>query len=147
MFNPAYAWTGKNSCNIELTPIVDVAAEPKKFLGKTLAMEGTFYSFSTLPLDYPAAMRSSKDFIGIVLSRPDYLEIPLVELKLAVPIKKFKDDSLSGLEHGDVIQVRGKVYAVALGEPWIELDSIVVVKKSPSEDRDFGLDSPGDEED
>jgi hypothetical protein len=70
-------------------------------------------------------MRSSKDFIGLVLSRPDQQDIPLVELKLAAPLKMFKDNSIN-IEHGDIVILKGKVYAVALGEPWLELDSIEV---------------------
>ena len=114
-----------NKCKEETVALIDLVADPKKFLGKKVVIEGEFNSFSTLPLDYAKAMRSSKDFIGLVLSRPDQQEIPLVELKLAAPLKMFKDNSIN-IEHGDVVILRGKVYAVALGEPWLELDSIEV---------------------
>ena len=117
------ALSGK--CKEETVALIDLVASPKKFLGKKLLITGEFNSFSTLPLDYAKAMRSSKDFIGLVLSRPDQTDIPLVELKLAAPLKMFKDNSIN-LEHGNIVILRAKVYAVALGEPWLEVDSIEV---------------------
>ena len=86
---------------------------------------GEFNSFSTLPLDYEKAMRSSKDYIGLVLSRPDQPDIPLVELKLAAALKMFKDNSIN-IEHGNKVILKAKVYAIALGEPWLEVDNIEV---------------------
>lgn len=116
-----------SKCAGEPTSLTDLVGNPAKFLGKKILIEGEFYSFSTLALDYEPAMRSSKDFIGIVLARPDHGEIPLVELKLAAPLKIFKDNSVS-VEHGNKVLVKGKVYAVALGEPWIDIEDFSVVK-------------------
>lgn len=114
-----------NKCKEDTVPLVDLVSEPKKFLGKRVLIKGEFNSFSTLPLDYEKAMRSSKDYIGLVLSRPDHSEIPLVELKLAAPLKMFKDSSIN-IEHGNKVILRAKVYAVALGEPWLEVENIEV---------------------
>ena len=114
-----------NKCKEVTVSLIDLVANPKQYLGKKLVIEGEFNSFSTLALDYPKAMRSSKDYIGLVLSRPDQKEIPLVELKLAAPLKMFKDNSIN-IEHGNIVVLRGKVYAVALGEPWLDIDSIEV---------------------
>lgn len=116
-----------SKCIGDPTPLVDLVSEPAKYLGKKIVLEGEFYAFSTLALDYEPAMRNSKDFIGIVLARPDHEEIPLVELKLAAPLKIFKDNSIS-LEHGHKVLVKGKVYAVALGEPWIDIEEFSVVE-------------------
>ena len=114
-------------CLGEPTELVDLVSEPSKFLGKKIVLEGEFYSFSTLALDYEPAMRSSKDFIGLVLARPDQTEIPLVELKIAAALKTFKDKNLN-LEHGNKLAIRGKVFAVALGEPWVDVEEISLVE-------------------
>ncbi len=114
-----------NKCKEPSVPLKNIVAEPKKYLGKTVFIEGEFYSFSTLALDYNRAMRSSKDFIGIVLARPDKKEIPLVELKLAAPLKMFKETSLN-VEHGNRVTLKAKVFAVALGEPWLDVEEIEV---------------------
>ena len=84
-----------------------------------------------MPLDYKPAFRSSKDFIGMVLSRPDQKQIPLVELKLAAPLKTFKEEDIS-VEHGDVVRLKAKVFAVALGEPWLEVQDIEVLEGEES---------------
>lgn len=118
-----------NKCLEASTPLVDIVAEPKKFLNKKIYLEGDFYSYSTLALDYPKAMKSSKDFIGIVLSRPDAAEIPLVELKIAAPVLLFKDTNLN-IDQGDRIGIKAKIYAIALGEAWLDAESIEIIKKN-----------------
>jgi len=110
-------------CLGEPTELVDLVSEPAKYLGKKIVIEGEFYSFSTLALDYEPAMRSSKDYIGLVLARPDQTEIPLVELKIAAALKNFKEKNIN-LEHGNKLAIKGKVYAVALGEPWVDVEEI-----------------------
>jgi hypothetical protein len=114
-------------CLGEPTKLVDLVSEPAKFLGKRIVIEGEFYSFSTLALDYEPAMRNSKDFIGLVLARPDQTEIPLVELKIAAALKTFKEKNIN-LEHGNKLAIRGKVYAVALGEPWLDVEEISLIE-------------------
>ena len=123
-------------CNEETVDLKKLIFKPESQKNKTINIEGQFYSFSTLPLDYPKAFKSSKDYIGIVLSRPDLKQIPLVELKIAVPIKKFKDKSLSMLEHDDLVRIKAKVYAVALGEPWLEVLSMEVQKNSNTDNNE-----------
>lgn len=113
-------------CAELITPLIDIVGQPKKFLGKKVTVKGEFNSFSTLALDYPKAMRSSKDYIGLVLDRPDHGEIPLVELKLAAPLKMFQDNAID-LENGKKVLIRGKVFAVALGEPWIDVTQLELI--------------------
>jgi len=115
----------KNKCKLEPTKLFDLVSQPKKFLNKEIVVSGQFYSFSTIPLDYEKAMKSSKDFIGLILARPDMTDIPLVELKLAAPLEMFKEQDIN-IEHGDIVSFEAKVYAVALGEPWLEVTSIEV---------------------
>lgn len=112
-----------NKCTGEITKLHDLVAKPKQFLHKKVTVKGEFHSFSNLPLDYEPAMRSSKDFIGIMLARPDQKEIPLVELKMSAPIKMFKKDDIT-INHGDLVTLEAKVYDIALGEPWLEITEI-----------------------
>ena len=79
-------------------------------------------------------MKSSKEFIGVILSRPDQKEIPLVELKISIPLEMFKDENIS-IEHGDKLQLNSKVYAVALGEPWLEVRDLEIIEKAEKEER------------
>lgn len=116
----------KNKCKDEPVKLADLISEPQNFLNKKIFIEGDFYAYSTLSLDYEPAMKSAKDYIGIVLSRPDQKEIPLVELKISALLEKFKKESIS-IEHGDRVSIKAKVYAIALGEPWLDIEEIEVV--------------------
>ena len=127
VFTIGYSWAKVSPvCLGEQVKLVDLVSEPSKFLGKKIVLEGEFYSFSTLALDYEPAMRSSKDFIGLVLARPDQTEIPLVELKIAASLKSFKEKNIN-LEHGNKLAIKGKVYAVSLGEPWMDVEEISII--------------------
>ncbi len=130
-FSPATATLlSRAECDLPPMATYELLASPATHKGHRVALEGEFYAFSTLPLDYKDAMRSSKDYVGIVLARPDHPKIPLVELKIAVPIKMFKDDEvLSAVEHGDIVRVEGKVFAVALGEPWLDVTELKIKTK------------------
>jgi len=119
------SFAAKNKCKLEPTKLFDLVAKPKDFMNKEVVITGEFYSFSTIPLDYDKALRSSKDFIGLILARPDQTEIPLVELKLLAPLEMFKEQNIN-IEHGDIVSLEGKVYAVALGEPWLEITDIEI---------------------
>lgn len=116
----------KNKCTEEYTELVDLVADPEKYLGKKVNIKGNFYSFGNLPLDYKKAMRSSKDYIGLILTRPDQTDIPLVELKLVAPLKLFKEENIN-MEHDNDVVFRAKVFAMVLGEPWLDVTEIEVV--------------------
>lgn len=133
---PAFAASkGDFKTSKEYVTLYDLVSKPKKYKNKKVKIEGEFFSFSSLALDYPKAERSSDDYLGILLSRPDKEEIPLVEAKFAFPLKAFrKDEDLSHIEHGDLIHVTGKVFAIELGEPWIDIKSIEIVKKVEKEE-------------
>ncbi len=117
----------------QIVELKELVAKPKDFLNKKLTIEGDFYSFSSLSLDYKKALRESKDFIGIILSRPDKKDIPLVELKISAPLELFKNEDIS-IDHGDKLRLNTKVYAVALGEPWLELKDLEIIKKVEKEE-------------
>jgi hypothetical protein len=129
-----YNALAKDNKNTQTTKLKDLVAKPKDFLNKRINIEGEFHSFSSLSLDYPKALKSSKEYIGIILSRPDENEIPLVELKISVPVEMFKSEDIS-IEHGDKLRLNTKVYAVALGEPWLEVKSLEILEKAEKEEK------------
>lgn len=124
----------KENKNTQIVSLKDLVASPKQYLNKKIEIEGDFNSFSSLSLDYQKALKDSKEFIGIILNRPDVPEIPLVELKISVPLEMFKNDNIS-IEYGDKLHLTSKVYAVALGEPWLEVKSLEVIKKAVKEEK------------
>lgn len=102
---------------------------PEDYLNKKIKFRGKFSSFTTLALDYEPAMRASKDYISICIFRNDS-KVPLSELKLAFPVKEAKDNQvIRELEEGDLIEIYGKSFSAALGEPWVD---IVEIKKLES---------------
>lgn len=106
--------------------------KPESFIGQQIKFRGEFSSFVTLALDYKPAYRSSKDFLSFTIFRPS-TKIPLSELKLAYPIEKAKDNKmLAELEKGDLIEVYGKVFNAALGEPWVDVLYIKKLKSAPN---------------
>lgn len=108
---------------------IDLLKDPQLYLNKKVAFEGTFNSFSSVGLDYKKAMRSSKDFVSIIIRRPDVTDhtIPLAELKLIFPRKKSED--VMHLESGDKIKITGNVFSTALNEPWLDVSDIKVLHK------------------
>jgi len=122
-------------CDGAYTKLKDLVANPKAYKGKRVKLLGDFYSFSSLPLDYPPAMRDAKSYIGIVLARPDQKQVPLVELKLAVKLDMFKNmEEELNLAQGDTLKINARVFEVALGEPWLDVSSIEVVSKAAKKD-------------
>ncbi len=122
---------------------IDLLKSPDQYLNKTVQFTGTFNSFSSLGLDYPKAMRDSKDYVSLMILRPDvsHHQIPLSELKLFYPRKK--SESLITLNQGDKIQVRGKVFSKALSDPWVDVEDITVISKvKKSDDKAAELPSP-----
>lgn len=102
-----------------------------QWVDKKISFQGTFNAFSAYALDYKGAMRSGKDYISFLILRPDvtHHDIPLSELKLILPRKKV--DSVLDLESGDSVLVKGKIFSAALGDPWVDVDEVVLLQKSP----------------
>jgi hypothetical protein len=107
----------------------DLLKAPEQYLNKNITFEGTFNSFSSIGLDYKKAMKSSKDYVSILIRRPDVTDhtIPLSELKMFFPRKK--SESVMTLESGDIIKVTGQVFSTALSEPWVEVSEVKVLHK------------------
>ena len=62
---PAYSQQTPTQ-NVVATTSLNVVKNPEKYLNQTVKMQATFDKFSTLGLDYSKAMRSSKEYIGIL---------------------------------------------------------------------------------
>ncbi|MBQ7450494.1 hypothetical protein IJS77_03680 [bacterium] len=114
---------------------LDVVKAPQKYLNKTIIMKASFDKFSTLGLDYKPAMRSSENYIGILIKRDDVVDhtIPLSEMKLF--LKRDLAEKNINLESDDKIQITGKVFSTALGDPWIDITEIKVLQKAAKKDK------------
>ena len=112
---------------ISVKPL-DLIEEPDKYLNKKVKISANFDKFSILGLDYKPAMRSSENYITFLVQRPNVSnDIPLSELKNFLSrdmAEKFID-----LNNGDVIEYTGTVFSSALGDAWLDVDSLTVIKK------------------
>ena len=136
----ASAATVKSSVsNVSSTPVevssLEVVKNPQKYLNKTIIMKATFDKFSTLGLDYKPAMRSSENYIGILIRRDDVTDhiIPLSEMKMF--LKRDLAEKNINLELNDKIQITGKVFSTALGDPWVDITDIKVLQKAVKTDK------------
>ena len=118
---------------INATPL-NIVASPQKYLNKTVKMQATFDKFSTLGLDYSKAMRPSTKYIGILIQRDDVIDhnIPLSEMKLF--LKKELAEKHIDLDTGDKIELTAKVFSTALNDPWLDVESLNVIKKAKKEE-------------
>ena len=112
------------------TTSLKIVENPQDFLNKTVKMQATFDRFSTLGLDYSKAMRKSDKYIGILLKRDDAKDrdIPLSEMKLFLT-KELAEKHID-LSSGDVIEITAKEFSTALGDPWLDVTELKVIKKS-----------------
>ena len=120
-----------NTPAISVTPI-ELVKQPDSYLNKKVSFKATFNSFASLGLDYKKAFRDSKDYVSVLVLRSDVsprYRIPLSELKLFFPRKK--SDLVLHLDAGDTIQISGRVFSNALGEPWVDIDQLNIVEKAP----------------
>lgn len=123
--------------------IVDVTPEqlvnqPRDFLNKNIKFIGNFYVFTNLALDYKPCMRSSRTHLSFMVLRPNS-HIPLSELKLAMPIPKDKDPEnqlLAQLKEGDQLEITGKVFGIALDEPYVDVLRLKKLASAPEEKKD-----------
>ena len=110
-----------------------IVKNPTSFLNKTVKMNAKFDKFSTLGLDYKPALRESKDYISFLIKRDDTVhDIPLSEMKLF--LKRDMAEKFIDLKTDDEISITGTVFSDALGDPWIEVSSLVLTKKAPTKD-------------
>ncbi|MBQ8459939.1 hypothetical protein IJ541_07540 [bacterium] len=114
---------------------LELVSNPYKYLNRNVRIKGKFDKFSTLGLDYPAAMRSHEKYISFMIQRPDITNhnIPLSELKIF--LKKEVAEKNIDLNAGDEIEFTGKVFSTALGDPWVDVDNFKVVNKVQKDDK------------
>lgn len=114
----------------QFTNPLTIVASPKSFLNKTVTMNAKFDKFSTLGLDYKPAMKSSEQYISFLIKRNDTtFDIPLSEMKLF--LKREQAEKLIDLKTNDEIKITGTVFSDALGDAWIDVSNLTLMKKAP----------------
>ena len=112
---------------------LNIVANPTKYLNKTVTMVGKFDKFSTLGLDYKPTFKSSDDYISFLIKRDDTnYDIPLSEMKLF--LKREVAEKFIDLKSNDEISINGTVFSDALGDTWIDVKELKIIKKSPEKD-------------
>ena len=115
--------------NNSITPLV-IVDSPTKYLNKTVTFNAKFDKFSTLGLDYKPALKSSEDDISFLIKRDDTnFDIPLSEMKLF--LKREEAERFIDLKTNDEIQISGMVFSDALGDAWIDVNKLTLIKKAP----------------
>lgn len=113
----------------DLKPLA-IVASPKAYINKTVIFTARFDKFSTLGLDYKPAFKSSEEYISFLIKRDDTIyDIPLSELKLF--LKREEAEKHIELKADDEIQITGLVFSDALGDAWIDVSKLVLIKKAP----------------
>lgn len=114
---------------VAATPL-SIVESPKSYLNKTVIMKAKFDKFSTLGLDYKPAFKSSDDYISFLIKRDDTThDIPLSEMKLF--LKRDVAEKFIDLKTDDDIEIKGKVFSDALGDAWIDVSELKIIKKAP----------------
>ena len=112
---------------------LSVVNSPKTYLNKKITMHAKFDKFSTLGLDYKPAFKSSENYISFLIKRDDTnYDIPLSEMKLF--LKRELAEKFIDLKTNDEIMIVGTVFSDALGDAWIDVESITITKKAPDKD-------------
>lgn len=108
---------------------LDVVANPGQYVGKNIKMDATFDKFSTLGLDYTPAYRKAEEFISFLIKRDDVTDhtIPLSEMKIFL-LRDYAEKFID-LESGDKITIYGHVFSTALGDPWVDVDKLIITDK------------------
>lgn len=121
----------QTSHGIYVKPLT-VVNSPKTYLNKSIIMEAKFDKFSTLGLDYKPAYKSSEEYISFLIKRDDTtFNIPLSEMKLF--IKRSMAEKFIDLKSNDEVEIKGVVFSDALGDAWVDVNSLTVTKKAPEE--------------
>lgn len=112
---------------------LDIVNCPSNYLNKTVKMKAKFDKFSTLGLDYSVAYRSKDDYISFLIKRDDtQYDIPLAEMKLFLTRKEAEKHI--DIKFNDEIEITGNVFSDALGDAWIDVSNLTLIKKAPKED-------------
>ena len=126
---PVVASVQTQSVNVAPLTVVN---SPKTYLNKNIIMKAKFDKFSTLGLDYKTAYRSSEDYISFLIKRDDTtFNIPLSEMKLF--LKRDAAEKFIDLKTNDEIEINGVVFSDALGDTWVDVKELKIIKKAPEE--------------
>lgn len=130
---PAAAPVKASVVTAENVAPLSVVANPKAYLNKQITMKAKFDKFSTLGLDYKAALKSSEEYISFLIKRDDTTyDIPLSEMKLF--LKKTDAEKFIDLKSNDEIEITGTVFSDALGDSWIDVQNLKIIAKAPEKD-------------
>ena len=134
--NPAPVQTAtQQAVNVVSVSPLTVVANPSSYLNKTVLMKAKFDKFSTLGLDYKPAFKSSEAYISFLIRRDDSNhDIPLSEMKLF--LKRDVAEKFIDLKTDDEIEIKGKVFSSALGDAWVDVSELKIVKKAPETKKD-----------
>ncbi|MCQ2958246.1 MAG: hypothetical protein MJ180_05020 [Candidatus Gastranaerophilales bacterium] len=107
---------------------LDLVANPNKYMNKKIKMTGKFDKFTAIGLDYPPVNRDAKNHISFMIKRGNVTtyNIPLSELKLILK-RDYAEKELIDIETGDDIEIYGNVFSVALGDPWVDVDKVIIL--------------------
>ena len=128
-----------HSVAVKATPVglQALLKNPQPYLHKPVVFSGTFSTFSSLGLDYKPALREAKNYVTVLLFRPDVLpahKIPLSEVKIF--IRRKESEKLPDLETNDVVTIEGIPFSTALGDVWVDLTKVTVTQKTPRKPAD-----------
>ena len=130
---PAAVQTKAVDVNTTNVAPLSIVANPKAYLNKQITMKAKFDKFSTLGLDYNYALRSSEKYISFLIKRDDTsYDIPLSEMKLF--LKRSEAEKFIDLKSDDEIEIVGTVFSDALGDSWIDVQKLTIIKKAPEKD-------------
>lgn len=119
---------------LSIDPLV-IVSSPKTYLNKTVVMKAKFDKFSTLGLDYKPAYKSSEDYISFLIQRSDINHnIPLSEMKLF--LKRDVAEKFIDLKTNDEIEIKGNIFSDALGDAWIDVSELKIIKKAAEDKKD-----------
>ncbi len=117
----------------QTTKPLAIVNAPTLFLNKKIVMNAKFDKFSTLGLDYKPAYKSSDSYISFLIKRDDTnFDIPLSEMKLF--LKRDVAEKFIDLKTNDEIKITGTVFSDALGDAWIDVENLEIIKKAPEKD-------------
>ena len=117
----------------QITKPLAVVNSPTLYLSKKITMNAKFDKFSTLGLDYKPAYKSSDNYISFLIKRDDTnFDIPLSEMKLF--LQRETAEKFIDLKTNDEIKITGTVFSDALGDAWIDVENIEIIKKAPEKD-------------
>lgn len=124
---PAQKTASTTVSALKVDPVA-VVNNPAFYLNKSITFEAQFVAFSALGLDYKPALKSSNDYIGILIQRTDVKDhvIPLSEMKIF--LKRDEAEKHVDLEQGDKIKITGTVFSTALGDPWVDIKTFSVLE-------------------